>query len=43
MKVLVIGSNGLGLMPTTERKARLLLKEHKAVRVRKIPYTIRLL
>ena len=43
MKVLVIGSNGLGLMPTTERKARLLLKEHKAVRVRKISYTIRLL
>ena len=42
MKVLVIGSNGLGLMPTTPRKARLLLAQGKAVRVCKIPFTIKL-
>ena len=40
--VLVIGNNGHGLMPTTERKARILLKEKKAVVVRKVPYTRRL-
>ena len=28
--VLVIGMNGLGLMPTTPQKARILLKEKKA-------------
>ena len=43
MKVYVIGMNGLGLMPTTPRKARLLLKAGKAKVVRKVPFTIRLL
>ena len=43
MKVLVIGMNGLGLMPTTPRKARILLKEKKAQVVRKVPFTIQLL
>ena len=43
MKVLVIGMNGLGLMPTTPRKARILLKEKKATVVRKVPFTIKLL
>ena len=43
MKVLVIGMNGLGLMPTTPRKARILLKSGKAEVVRKIPFTIKLL
>ena len=43
MKVLVIGKNGLGLMPTTPRKARLLLQSGKAEVVRKIPFTIKLL
>lgn len=43
MKVLVIGRNGLGLMPTSPRKARILLQSGKAVVVRKTPFTIRLL
>ena len=43
MQVLVIGKNGIGLMPTTPRKARVLVKNSKAVIVRKRPYTIRLL
>ena len=43
MKVLVIGLNGLGLMPTTPRKARLLVKAKKAIVARRNPYTIRLL
>ena len=42
MKIFVIGRNGLGLMPTTPRKARILLKEGKARIVRKVPFTIRL-
>lgn len=42
MKVLVIGMNGVGLMPTTPRKARLRLKQHKAEVARKQPFTIRL-
>ena len=41
--VLVIGMNGIGLMPTTPRKARILLKQKKAKVVRKMPFTIRLL
>ena len=41
--VFVIGKNGLGLMPTSPRKARLLIKAHKAEIVRKNPFTIRLL
>ena len=40
MKIFVIGRNGLGLMPTTPRKARILLKEGKARIVRKVPFTI---
>lgn len=43
MKVLVIGMNGIGLMPTTPRKARILLKQKKAEVVHKQPFTIRLL
>ncbi len=43
MDVLVIGKNGLGLMPTTPRNARVLLEQGKAERVRKIPFTIKLL
>ena len=43
MKVLVIGMNGIGLMPTTPRKARIILKEGRAVIVRKKPFTIKLL
>lgn len=42
MKVFVIGSNGIGLMPTTPRKARILLKSGKATVVQKNPFTIRL-
>ena len=41
--VLVIGMNGVGLMPTTPRKARILLQEGKAKVYRKTPFTIRLL
>ena len=36
MKIFVIGRNGLGLMPTTPRKARILIKEGKA-RIVRIP------
>ena len=43
MKVLVIGLNNLGLMPTSERKARVLVKSGKAEVVCKHPYTIKLL
>ena len=43
MNVLVIGMNGRGLMPTTPRKARVLMKELKAVVERRTPFTIRLL
>ena len=43
MKVLVIGLNGIGLMPTTPRKARLLLKNKKAKVYQKYPFTIKLL
>ena len=41
--VYVIGMNGLGLSPTTEQKARLLLKAGRAVIEQKVPFTIRLL
>lgn len=41
--VLVIGMNGIGLMPTTPRKARILIRQKKAKVVRKMPFTIRLL
>ena len=43
MRVYVIGLNGPGLMPTTPRKARLLLHAGRAEVVRKTPFTIRLL
>lgn len=42
MKVLVIGSNGIGLMPTTPRKARKLLDAGKAEVIKKLPFTIQL-
>lgn len=41
--VLVIGMNGVGLMPTTPRKARVLLQAGKAKVYRKTPFTIKLL
>lgn len=41
--VLVIGVNGMGLMPTNPRKARLLIKSKKAKVVRTMPFTIELL
>ena len=41
--VLVIGMNGVGLMPTTPRKARILIQAGKAKVHRKTPFTIRLL
>ena len=43
MKVYVIGLNGIGLMPTTPRKARKLLKAGKAEVYQKHPFSIRLL
>ena len=43
MKVYVIGLNGIGLMPTTPRKARKLLEAERAAVCRKHPFTIRLL
>lgn len=42
MKVLVIGMNGIGLMPTSPRKARMLLKAGRADVVQRYPFTIRL-
>ena len=42
MGVLVIGQNGRTLMPTTTRKARILLKENKASVVCRHPFTIHL-
>ena len=41
--VLVIGMNGVGLMPTIPRKARVLLQSGKAEVYRKAPFTIKLL
>ena len=38
--VLVIGMNGVGLMPTTPRKARVLLEAGKAEVYRKTPFTV---
>ena len=43
MSVLVIGRNGRALMPTTSRKARLLLKKKTASVVCRHPFTIQLL
>lgn len=43
MSVLVIGLNGMPLMPTTERKARILLKDKKAAVVYRHPFAIQLL
>lgn len=42
MKVYVIGQNGLGLAPTTPRKARILLKSGRAEIAFRQPFTIRL-
>ena len=42
MSVLVIGQNGRALMPTTTRKARILLKKNKASVVCRHPFTIHL-
>lgn len=42
MNVFVVGQNGCRLMPTSKRKARLLLKEGKASGYRKVPFTIKL-
>ncbi|MFR8619130.1 MAG: RRXRR domain-containing protein [Anaerostipes hadrus] len=42
MSVFVVGLNGCRLMPTSERKARLLLKQGKAFVEQKVPFTIRL-
>ena len=42
MKVYVIGLNGIGLAPTTPRKARLLLKNGRARIAFRQPFTIRL-
>ena len=42
MQVLVIGQNGIGLMPTTPRNARKLLSAGKAIVVQKYPFTIKL-
>lgn len=41
--VYVVGKNGLGLMPTTPRKARKLVESGKAEVLFKVPYTIKLL
>lgn len=41
--VLVIGMNGVGLMPTTPRKARKLLEAKNAKVYRRTPFTIKLL
>lgn len=41
--VYVVGSNGLGLMPTTPRKARKLVASGRAEVLFKVPYTIKLL
>ena len=43
MKVFVIGITGKRLMPTSPRKARILVKEGRAYVYCKMPYTIRLL
>ena len=42
MKVFVIGMNDRPLMPTTPRKARILLRDKKATVVKKVPFTIKL-
>jgi hypothetical protein len=43
MLVPILNKNGKPLMPTTPRKARLLLKEGKAKCIKKMPFTIQLL
>lgn len=43
MSVPVIGQNGMPLMPTTERKARILLKNKRAEVICRHPFAIRLL
>jgi len=43
MLVHILNKNGKPLMPTTSRKARLLLKEGKAKCIKRMPFTIQLL
>ena len=43
MKVFVLNKHGNPLMPCNPRKARLLLKQQKAIAVKQMPFTIRLL
>ena len=43
MKVFVLSKRGSPLMPCNPRKARVLLKQQKAIVVKQIPFTIRLL
>lgn len=43
MIVYVLSKSGKPLMPTTPRKARLLLKSGKAKCIRRTPFTIKLL
>ena len=42
MKVMVINKNGKPLMPCSCRKARLLLRDKKAVIYKRVPFTIQL-
>ena len=43
MKVFVLNKHGNPLMPCNPKKARLLLKQQKAVVAKQMPFTIRLL
>lgn len=43
MKVFVVNKHGQTLMPTTPRKARLLLKSGKAIIFKRVPFTIQLI
>ena len=43
MKVFVVNKQGRSLMPTTPKKARLLLKNNRAIIFKKIPFTIQLI
>lgn len=43
VNVCVLNMRGQPLMPTTPRKARILLKENKVKVIRRLPFTIQLL
>jgi len=43
MKVFVVNKHGRPLMPTTQKKARLLLKNNRAIIFKRIPFTIQLI